>query len=138
MNETNGLAVRSVRQIGLVPTTMTEAADLAKMAASSGLVNVQRVEDAMVILLTGMELGLSPMQSFRGIYVVNGKPVLSADMLVAIVRASPLCAAWRTVESTPERCTIETRRTGDEEKTSKTWTMKDADRAGLALSLIHI
>jgi hypothetical protein len=72
------------------------------------------------------------MQSLRGIYVVNGRPVLSADLLVAIVRRSGLCESWRTVESTATTCTIETLRRGETAPARKTWTADDARRASLA------
>ena len=55
---------------------------------------------------------LTPMQALLGIHLVEGRPVLAADTLVAIVRRSPVCAMWRTVESTEARCTIETQRKG--------------------------
>ena len=104
---------------------------LAKIATASQLCRVRRPEEAAVILLTGRELGLSPMQSLRGIYVVSGTPVLSADLLVAVVRRSGLCASWRVLESTPERCVITTQRSGESEPTTKTWTMADAKRANV-------
>ena len=112
-------------------TTIDDAERLARIAVASGLTALRRPEEAAVILLTGRELGLAPMQSLRGIHVVQGRPVLSADLMVAIVRRSGLCASWRTVESTPEVCTIETRREGESDSTRKTWTMADASRAGL-------
>lgn len=117
----NGLALRSIDDVER----------LAKIATASGLCRVKRPEEAAVILLTGRELGLSPMQSLRGIYVVNGTPVLSADLLVAVVRRSGLCGSWRVVESTPERCTITTTRVGETEPSTRTWTMADAKRAGV-------
>jgi len=104
---------------------------LAKIAVASGLCRVRRPEEAAVILLTGRELGLSPMQSLRGIYVVSGSPVLSADLLVAVVRRSGLCASWRVTESTEDRCTITTTRQGETEPQSRTWTMADARKAGV-------
>lgn len=119
------------RASGLQPTTVDEARIVARDAASSGLFAVRRPEEALVILLTGRELGLGAMASLRGIYVVSGRPVLSADLMVAAVRRSGLCRSWRTVESTPERCTVETLRVGEEHPASKTWTSADARRAGL-------
>lgn len=116
---------------GIDIVTVDDAERLARIAVASGLTALRRPEEAAVILLTGRELGLAPMQSLRGIHVVQGRPVLSADLMVAIVRRSGLCASWRTVESTPEVCTIETRREGEPEATRKTWTMADAGRAGL-------
>jgi hypothetical protein len=55
--------------------------------------------------------------------------VLSADLMVAVVRRSGLCESWRTVESTAERCTITTRRRGESVDATRTWTMADAKRA---------
>ena len=115
-------------EAGMVLRGMDDVERLARVAVASGLVQVRRPEEAVVLLLTGHELGLSPMQSLRGIYVVSGRPVLSADLMVAVVRRSGLCASWRVVESTAEACTIETQRMG-QEPARKTWTMADAKRA---------
>lgn len=103
---------------------------LARIAASSGLVAHRRPEAAAVVLLTGRELGLAPMASLRGIYEVSGRPVLAADLMVAVVRRSGLCESWRVVESTATTCTITTRRKGESETESCTWTADDARRAG--------
>ena len=116
----NGLALRST----------DDALRIAQIAAASGLTSYRRPEAAAVVLLTGHELGLAPMASLRGIYEVSGRPVLAADLMVAIVRRSGLCASWRVVESTTERCTIETRREGEPEPERCTWTSDDAKRAG--------
>ena len=124
---------KSITRVGgaIEVRNMDDVERLARVAVASGLVRVKRAEEAAVILLTGRELGLSPMQSLRGIYVVNGSPVLSADLLVAVVRASGLCASWRTVESTADLCTIETLRRGEDKPARRTWTMADAKRAGI-------
>lgn len=121
MTNDNGLALRTIDDVERV----------ARISTASGICRVQRAEEAAVILLTGRELGLSPMQSLRGIYVVNKTPVLSADLLVAVVRRSGLCASWRVITTTPETCTITTLRVGETEPTSKTWTIADAKRAQL-------
>ena len=122
------LANRGVVQL----STLDDVARLAKIAADSGLARVRTPAECAVILMTGAELGLSPMQSLRGIYVVEGRPTLAADTMVAVIRRSGVCALWRTVESTAERCTIEAKRTDDDRAQSKTWTIADATRAGLA------
>lgn len=121
MSTERGLAVRSIDDVERI----------AKMALASGFTACRRMEEAAMIVITGHELGLSPAQSLRGIYVINGKPVLSADLMIAVVRRSGLCASWRVVESTPERCTITTLRHGETEPSSRTWTLADAKRAGI-------
>ena len=112
-------------------STLEQARSLASDAAKSNLFAVKRAEEALVILLTGQELGLGPMASLRGIHVVSGRPVLSADLLVAAVRRSGKCESWRVVETTAERCEIVTRRKGEQHDETGIWTRADAERAGL-------
>lgn len=122
MNDEKGLSLRNIDDVER----------LARIAVASNYTACRRPEEAAFLLMTGRELGLSPMQSLRGIYVVSGKPVLSADLMVAAVRRSGLCESWRVVESTPQRCEIETLRKGETVPARRVWTMDDAKRAGLA------
>src|SRR5690606_7736603 len=87
--------------------------------------------DLAVIMITGHELGLSPMQALRGLHVVEGRPVLSADLIVGLVKKHPACKYFRLVESTDERATYETLREGEPEPTRITWTIQQAAKAGL-------
>lgn len=120
-------------QSPLTPTSFSEVREFATLAVKSGLLSdaITTPEAAFVIIATGLELGLSPMQSLRGIHVVEGKPILSADLLVALAKRSPDCVYFRLVESSYERATYETLRKGDPKPTSLTWTLEDARRAEL-------
>lgn len=115
----------------LEPQTLEEATQLARAAVASKLYSVASPEAALMILLTGRDLGLTASQSFRAVYIVSGKPVVSSDAMVAAIRRSGLCESWRVVESTAERCTIATLRKGEPECESETFTREDAERAGL-------
>lgn len=115
----------------LEPQTLEEATQLARAAVASKLYSVASPEAALMILLTGRDLGLTASQSFRAVYIVSGKPVVSSDAMVAAIRRSGLCDSWRVVESTAERCTIETTRKGESEPERETFTQDDAARAGL-------
>lgn len=115
----------------LVPQNYSELWKFAEAAARSKLYAVQSTEAAFMILQTGMELGLLPTQALRGIYIVQNRPMLSADLCVAVVQASGHCEYWHTVESTPEICTIKTLRRGALGPKTKTWTVEDAKRADL-------
>lgn len=42
--------------------------------------------DVLAMVLYGQDLGLSPMQSIQGIYVVKGKPQISAQTWIALAR----------------------------------------------------
>lgn len=114
------------------PQSYEDLVSLAKVAARSSICAVETPEDALVILMTGAELGLTAMQSLRGIYIVKKRPVLAADTMAAVVRKSGVCATLHLVESTEERCTYKTRRKDDDREESVTWTMEDAKRAQLA------
>jgi hypothetical protein len=120
-------------QTALAPRSFGEVRELAELAVASGLLPeaISTPEAAFVVIATGMELGLSPMQSLRGIHVVEGKPILAADLLVALAKRSPECLYFRLVESTYERATYETHRRGEPKPTSLTWTLEDARRADL-------
>lgn len=105
---------------------------VADFAVKSGMFGVANHAAAMVIILTGRSLGLDPTAALRGTHVVKGKAVTSSDMIVGIVRKCGQCASWVVIESTAEKCIIETRRKGDDAAVRHTWTMEMAKRAGLA------
>lgn len=116
----------------LQPQTHAELVSAAGMIARSRLFAVQSEEAAAVIMMTAASLGIDPVAGMRGIHVVQGRAVLSADMMVAVVHRSGLCARWTVVESTAERCVIEALRVGSDAPTRHAWTMEMARKAGLA------
>ena len=114
----------------LMPRSLPALMELAKMAATSGLAKVQSPEQAATIIMTGIELGLTPMQALRGIYVVEGRPFLSADLMIALVLQSGTCEEWEVVETDDEKCVIRTKRTG-RAAVKREFTAEDAKRADL-------
>lgn len=85
-------------------------------------------EQALVVVLTGKELGLSPMQSIRSIAVVSGKVVLSADLILALLGRAGVKHQW--IETTDTKATIRLSRDGYEPYTHS-FTIEEAERAGL-------
>ena len=45
----------------------------------------------LVAIQWGLELGLQPLQAMQNIAVINGRPALWGDAVIALVRGSPLC-----------------------------------------------
>lgn len=126
------IAVRA--PTGLDIQSIKDVDHLAGRLAGSGIIPSTlrgKPADVMVILMTGHELGLSPMQSLRGLHVVEGKPVLSAELIVGLVKRSPACRWLRMVESTDAIATYETLREGEPEPTRLSWTIDQAKTAKL-------
>lgn len=112
------------------------AQDAAKLVATSGMVDKQFANNPGAILVAwqwGHELGLSPMASLKNIAVVNGKPCIWGDLLLAIVRKSPLCEDVQEFlegEGEQMRAVCIVRRRGASE-VMQSFSVADAKKAGL-------
>jgi len=89
-----------------------------------------RPADVFVIIQSGYELGLSPMAAVRGIGVIRGKPVFSADLMVGLAKARGLCEYFRCVRADAESATYETKRRGSKPE-QLTYTLENAKMLGL-------
>lgn len=52
-------------------------------------------EDVMAVVMAGQELGMRPMEALRSFHVIEGRPQLSAQTLLAMCRAHPNCKVFR-------------------------------------------
>lgn len=119
-------------ETALEPRDPREAMWLAQQLAVSNMTGKVRTPEAVLaVLLTGRELGLTSMQSLRSIHIIEGKPTLSADLMVALCKRSPMCRYFRLVESTGLIATYETERR-DEGVTKMSYTFDEAKAAGLS------
>lgn len=86
--------------------------------------------DVLALMLYGQDLGMSPMQSIQGIYVVKGKPQLSSTTWIALARRQG--HKVRMIEADDTKCTVEiTRKDDPEHPHRQTYTVNDAVHAGL-------
>ena len=77
--------------LGLMPTTIDEAWRLATMMAKSQLVPKAfqgKPEDVLIVLQLAAEVGLPPMQALQSTAVINGRPALWGDTVLALVMTS--------------------------------------------------
>lgn len=114
----------------IMPATFEGMMKQAEVLVRSGLlpVEIKTAQAAAAIMLTGRELGIPPMQAFRSVYVVKGKPTLSAQLMGALIlRAGH---TYKVIESSNTRCEIEFRRR-DGTTYRHEFTSEDAKRAGL-------
>lgn len=76
------------------PTNLTEAMTFCEMLSNSNMVPskyIGKPGDILVCVQWGMELGLAPMQALQNIAVINGKPSVYGDAMMALVQASSVC-----------------------------------------------
>lgn len=129
------IAKRSADQV-FRPTSFDEAVRLADMLAKSSLIPTalrNKSSDVLVTLIAGHELGLSPMQSVRSIHIIEGKPTLAAELMVALVKKrTDVCQFFRLVASDAKKAEYETQRQGDPAPTRLAYTIEEATGAGLA------
>lgn len=114
------------------PASISEAKELATMYAASKLLGPSygTPQQVLLVMATGAELGISATAALRGIYVVEGRVYMSADLMVALVMRSPNCQRFDLVESNAEHAVYEVQRKGGKPCRFE-FGMKDVQRAGL-------
>ena len=127
----------STNHKGFSPTNLTEAMTFCEMLASSNMVPkdyIGKPQNILVAIQWGMELGLAPMQSLNSITVINGKPSVWGDALMALVQSSPVyedIEEYIEDEGTPNPVAVcVATRKGHKPVTAK-FSVEDAKRAGL-------
>jgi hypothetical protein len=116
------------------PENLNQAWKLSEQLAESTMMPPdlsQKPANVFVTLMYGHELGLSPMQAIVGISVIKGRPRVNSQLAVALVKRSPLCKYFRLVESSSTIATYETHRRGDPGPVKMSFTIGEAEAAGL-------
>lgn len=109
---------------------------MCKAAAASGLVKskasniAQKEADAFFISMYGFELGFPPMTALQLIYAVDGKPTLSAQGMVSLLRRHGFSVELPDPGSVKDSATVKVRRPGGEWR-AYTYTLDMASKAGL-------
>lgn len=112
-----------------------QVAEVAKLAGYiSGTDFVPRAyrgQDAAVAaaILTGRELGVGPMTALQHIYVVDGRPAMSAQLMRSLILAAG--HTIRVTDWSSSRVELVGQRAGESTSTTITWSLEDARRAGL-------
>lgn len=106
---------------------------IADMAVKSRLIpsNISTKEQAAIIILKGRELGLPPLVSFAHIHVIQGKPTMSAEILLAHIYKDHPTAQVNIVEKTSTKCVLKAKRPNETEFSEFTWDMDRAKKMGL-------
>lgn len=142
-SETNGTAIAPRRSSAMTSRgvsfgTVADLWNFAGMVAKSGLApkGMDKPEAITVAIQMGLEIGLSPMASLQNIAVINGRPSLCGDAMLAVCRNSGVfCEESFSEETAGEgdartaTCTV--RRAPKGKPYKATFSVADAKRAGL-------
>jgi hypothetical protein len=116
----------------LAPQSLDEALRFADILSKSSIVPKDYQGSAGNILVAiqwGAELGLPPLQAMQNIAVINGRPAIWGDAVIALVRASGLLEGiTEDIADSGATCTVKRR---GEVAVARTFTTEDAKRAGL-------
>lgn len=119
------------------PNGVLEAMTLAERLAKSSFVPPSlknKPGDILATIMYGAELGLAPLTAIHNVAIINGKPAVYGDGLVAVCQSSP-AYEWHKegVEGEGDKrqgfCIV--KRRGNPEATKTVFTVTDAKRAGL-------
>lgn len=113
----------------LVKTTPTEAMQLGQTFFQSGLFSdLKSAHQAVVKIMAGAEMGISPFAAMSGIHIIQGKPTIGAGLMAARVKGFGKYD-YKVVEHSEKICSIDFFK--DKEKLgNSTFTIEDAKKAG--------
>lgn len=109
--------------------TTRDMIESAKLMASSGMLPVAlrgKPQDIFVILQMGQELGLKPMQAINGINVIQGKPTMAPQTMIALIYQkipNPIIKIFKNNDN-EVCCTMA--RSKEHEPYTATWNTKKA------------
>jgi hypothetical protein len=124
----------------LIPTDVDQALKISEMFAKSDLVpDNYRNKPANIFLAVsaGASLGLAPFQAMQNIAVINGKPSIWGDALLAMVRNDKRCLSVKETiegEGNARTATCSVSRlapNGETEVITASFSMNNAQKAGL-------
>lgn len=117
------------------PTTFEEANTLAITLSESTLVpkDFQRQPgNVMIAMQMGRDVGLSATQALQSIAVINGRPCLWGDAVIAIIKNHSKYEWMKeSYDEETHTATCEMKRKGEKYPVVKTFSWADADLAGL-------
>ena len=135
VEQTTALALPERRggMVDLSPQNFEQALTFANYLADSEMVPKDfrgKPGNCLIAMQWGAEVGLKPLQALQNIAVINGRPSLWGDSVIALVRASPLCE-YVVEEDDGQVATCRTKRRGAPGEQVERFGMEDAKAAGL-------
>jgi hypothetical protein len=124
----------AVKTTLLTPSNLKEAMEYAAIIANSAMVPKTyqgKAGDILVAVQMGAELGLKPIQALQNIAVINGKPSVYGDALLALVQAHSSfedIKEWYDEKTNTAFCTVKRK---NQTEHTVSFSVEDAKKAGL-------
>lgn len=114
-----------------MPSDWGSMKEQANMLVKSGFLppSVNTPEKAVAIAITSKELGIGMMEGFRSINVIQGKPTISPQLMLALANRTKELKDIQ-IDATDERCVVTVTRKGRQPHT-ETFGVKEATALGL-------
>jgi hypothetical protein len=120
----------------LIPSAheMAVFATMAKQAVTSKMYRgIGDEAGVMMIMLSAREMGIPPMAALNGgVNIISGKVEIAARMMTAMIRRAG--HSLQIVENTDSICTLKGRRCDNGDSATVSYTIQDAQKAGLVKS----
>lgn len=132
VQQPGALTAQPRQQFDLSPQTFEQALTFCDYLADSDLVPKDfkgKPANCLIAIQWGAELGLKPLQALQNLAIINGRPALWGDAVIALVRSSPLCE-YITEADDGSTAVCRVKRRGESEEV-RTFSMDDAKVAGL-------
>lgn len=120
------------RPFGFEITSLDQAMEYAKLISESDLAPKDykgKPGNVLIAIQFGMEVGLKPLQAIQNIAVINGRPAVWGDAMIAMVQSHPVCEyikEWN--KDGVAYCSVKRR---DEDEYTYKFSKEDAKQAGL-------
>lgn len=124
----------AVKTTLLTPSNLKEAMEYATIIANSAMVPKTyqgKAGDILVAVQMGAELGLKPIQALQNIAVINGKPSVYGDALLALVQAHSSfedIKEWYDEKTNTAFCRVKRK---NQTEHTVSFSIEDAKKAGL-------
>lgn len=125
---TNALSVSNF----MTPSHFEMVVKQADVLVKSGFLpaSIKTPQQAIAIIMAGYELGIQPWQALTTINVIQGKPSISPQLMLALIQRSGQVEDI-AIDGDENMCTVSMKRKGQSVHT-ETFTMEDAVRMQLA------
>lgn len=129
----SGAMAHGTWDTALEPRNIEQAMWLSKVLFNGRIFGeFPNAEAVLGTIMTGRTYGLDAVTSLRSFHNIKGKQTMSATLMLGLIkRRTDICEYFQLIESTDDVATFETKRKGEPHPTRLSYTIQEAQHAGL-------